>query len=236
MRQQVVILAAGRGTRLGRPHPKPLTPLADGRTIIASQLANIAATFPAAQVYVVVGFKLEMIIEAHPELVFIYNEDFADTNTSQSLLRALRSTNDGGVLWMNGDVVFESDLLARTIAMVESGQSFVAVNRASVADEEVKYTVDDDGWIRELSKQTKPALGEAVGVNYVSGDDKGALIQRLGEVDHQDYFERGIELAIEHDGLQFSALDISEVVAVEVDTPEDLDRANASLTPDGRRP
>ena len=29
----VVILAAGMGTRLGMPHPKPLTPLADGRSI-----------------------------------------------------------------------------------------------------------------------------------------------------------------------------------------------------------
>ncbi|MEC7001408.1 MAG: phosphocholine cytidylyltransferase family protein, partial [Actinomycetota bacterium] len=27
---QAVILAAGMGTRLGRPFPKPLTPLSDG--------------------------------------------------------------------------------------------------------------------------------------------------------------------------------------------------------------
>jgi hypothetical protein len=31
---QVVILAAGMGTRLGRDAPKPLTPLLDGRTIL----------------------------------------------------------------------------------------------------------------------------------------------------------------------------------------------------------
>ena len=37
-RQQVAILAAGRGTRLGTPHPKPLTPLRDGRTILGNQL------------------------------------------------------------------------------------------------------------------------------------------------------------------------------------------------------
>ena len=229
MRQQIVILAAGRGTRLGRPHPKPLTELADGRTILGNQLAHIARTFPHAQVYVVVGFKLEMILEAHPEVVFVYNEAYDETNTSQSLLRALRATNDGGVLWMNGDVVFEGDLLARTIPLVETGQSFVAVNTESVADEEVKYTVDDQGWINALSKQTAPALGEAVGVNYVSASDKAALIRRLAEVDDQDYFERGIELAIEHDRLRFAALDISELGAVEVDTPDDLVRANASL-------
>ena len=31
MNTQAVILAAGMGTRLGKPWPKPLTPLADGQ-------------------------------------------------------------------------------------------------------------------------------------------------------------------------------------------------------------
>jgi len=229
MRQQVTILAAGRGTRLGRPHPKPLTPLADGRTIHARQRENIETVFPGAQVYVVVGFKLEMILEAHPDALFVYNEAYDETNTSKSLLRALRATNDGGVLWMNGDVVFDPELLARTLPLVAAEQSFVAVNKASVADEEVKYTVDGEGWIRELSKQVVGGLGEAIGINYVAAQDKAALIARLDEVDEQDYFERGIELAIEKDGIRFAALDITDLSAMEIDTPDDLQRANESL-------
>lgn len=229
LRQQVAILAAGRGTRLGKPHPKPLTPLADGSTILGSQLTKIRACFGDPQVYVVVGFKLEMILEAHPDAVFVYNELYDETNTSQSLLRVLRATNDGGVLWLNGDVVFDPALLGLTMPLIEAGRSFVAVNTASVADEEVKYTLDADGWIRELSKTVVGGLGEAVGVNYVSAADKPALIRRLAEVDANDYFERGIELAIEHDGLRFTALDISALDAVEVDTPDDLVRANQYL-------
>jgi choline kinase len=100
----------------------------------------------------------------------------------------------------------------------------------------VKYTVDQEGWIRELSKSVVGGLGEAVGVNYVSAGDKPALLRRLAEVDDQDYFERGIELAIEHDGARFTALDISASEAVEVDTPEDLQRANASLRSTGGEP
>jgi choline kinase len=79
-------------------------------------------------------------------------------------------------------------------------------------------------------------LGEAVGVNYVAAADKPALIAQLSRVDDQDYFERGIELAIEQDGLKFTALDISELNAVEVDTADDLDRANASLHDRGTAP
>ena len=229
MRQQVVILAAGRGTRLGRPHPKPLTPMRDGRTIHRHQLEHLAAVLPDAQIYVVVGFKLEMILEAHPEQVFVYNEAYDETNTSKSLLRALRATNDGGVVWMNGDVVFERAVLRRAQPLIADEQSFVAVNTASVGEEEVKYTVDDAGWIAQLSKVVSGGLGEAVGLNYVSAADKAALIARLDEVDDQDYFERGIELAIEKDGLRWAALDISGLSAVEVDTPEDLAVANARL-------
>jgi choline kinase len=229
VRQQVAILAAGRGTRLGRPHPKPLTLLHDGRTILGGQLEKVAAAFDRPQVYVVVGFKLEMILEAHPEALFVYNEAYDETNTSKSLLRALRASGDGGVLWMNGDVVFDPELLALTTPLIDAGQSFIAVNTEKTDDEEVKYTVDDQGWIRELSKSVDGGLGEAVGVNFVADADKATLIRHLDGVDDQDYFERGIELAIEKDALRFAALDISALAAVEVDTPEDLVRANASL-------
>ena len=41
MAVQVVIFAAGMGTRLGKPWPKPLTPLADGRSILQQQIENV---------------------------------------------------------------------------------------------------------------------------------------------------------------------------------------------------
>ncbi|MEY4060855.1 MAG: hypothetical protein RIQ31_517, partial [Actinomycetota bacterium] len=89
-----------------------------------------------------------------------------------------------------------------------------------------KYTLDASGFINQLSKQVVGGLGEAVGINHIGARDKAILINRLAEVDDQDYFERGIELAIEADGLQFKAVDISDLYAVEVDFAEDLERAN----------
>lgn len=218
------------GTRLGKPWPKPLTPLRDGRTIMEQQMGNITQAFgDLARIGVVVGFKMEMIMEAYPRAVFIYNELFDQTNTSKSLLRALRASTDGGVLWMNGDVVFDAKVLDRVKPIIESGQSFICVNTSKVAEEEVKYTVDENGNIKELSKKVVNALGEAVGINFVSAKDKTALIKRLDEVADNDYFERGIEVAIEKDGSSFIPVDISDLFAVEVDFPEDLERANESV-------
>ena len=227
MTTQVVILAAGMGSRLGRSRPKPLTELNDGRTIMQQQFDNIAHAFGnKAKVTVVVGYKLEHIIEAFPQATFVYNEQYDQTNTSKSLLRALRASTPGGVLWMNGDVVFDPAILDRAAAKIACDQSFVMVNTDKVSDEEVKYTTSAEGYIKELSKTVKNGLGEAVGINYISSADKDMLIRHLAKVDDQDYFERGIELAIETNRLLVEPIDISDFYAVEVDFAEDLARAN----------
>lgn len=227
MTTQIVILAAGMGSRLGRTLPKPLTTLSDGRTIMQQQFDNIDHAFGrAAKVTLVVGYKLEHIIEAFPDASFVYNEMYDQTNTSKSLMRALQASASGGVLWMNGDVVFDPAVLDRAALMVAQDRSFVTVNTSSVSDEEVKYTTGAEGFIDEISKTVKNGLGEAVGINYIASGDKAAFLHQLQRVADQDYFERGIELAIQQDGLRIEPVDISDLYAVEVDFEEDLQRAN----------
>ncbi|WP_159498353.1 NTP transferase domain-containing protein [Microbacterium sp. 18062] len=227
MRLQTVILAAGMGSRLGRSLPKPLTELADGRSIMRQQHDNIRAAFgDDARITTVVGYRAETVVDAFPDADYVYNERYDQTNTSKSLLRALTATGRAGVLWMNGDVVFDPRVLGRAIELIEREQSFVAVNTARVSDEEVKYTTTPEGFIKELSKTVRGGIGEAVGINYISRRDKRAFMHQLARVGDQDYFERGLELAILHDGLLLEPLDISDLYAVEVDFAEDLERAN----------
>ena len=229
MTVQAVILAAGMGTRLGKPWPKPLTPLSDGRTIMRQQMDKLIASFADVRITTVVGFKLELILEAFPDVTYVYNENYDRTNTNRSLLKALRQSADGGVLWMNGDVVFDPRVLERVSDLIDAGQSFICVNTAVVGEEEVKYTVDAEGFVDRLSKTVTDALGEAVGINYVSGSDKPLLIERLAECDDSDYFERGIEIMVEKDGARVLPFDIRDLFAVEVDFEEDLSRANQHL-------
>lgn len=227
---QVVILAAGMGTRLGKPWPKPLTPLADGRSILQQQIENVRSVFAdSARISIVVGFKLEMILEAHPEVSYIYNEVYDQTNTSKSLLKALRNSHESGVLWLNGDVVFDARVLERVRERIKSEKSFVCVNTSAVGEEEVKYTVDNQGFINALSKRVENALGEAVGINFISAPHKATVIKSLEACADNDYFERGLELAIERDGIEIEPVDISDLFAVEVDFQADLDRANSQI-------
>ncbi|MCM4165609.1 MULTISPECIES: NTP transferase domain-containing protein [unclassified Arenibacter] len=222
---KIVILAAGIGSRLGNPFPKPLTTLKNGKCIMEMQVNNLDETFDIDNINVVVGFKKDLIMERFPELTYVYNPFFDQTNTSKSLLKALRKNRDKSVLWLNGDVVFDVSLLSVLIPYIDKNQSFVAVNTNKVADEEVKYTLKDN-FIDKLSKTVKNGLGEAVGINFIAAKDIKSFIARLEECDDNDYFEKGLEMAIEKDDLKISAVDISEYNCMEVDFKEDLENAN----------
>ena len=222
---KIIILAAGIGSRLGNPFPKPLTPLKGGKSIMEKQVDNLSQNFNEHDISVVVGFKKDLIMERFPDLTYIYNQFFDATNTSKSLLKALKKYRNEDVLWINGDVIFDAELFSVLNKEIEQKNSFVSVNTSRVAEEEVKYTLKN-GFVRELSKQVKDGLGEAVGINFISREDMPVFIRQLENCDDNDYFERGIEMAIEQDDLQIKAVDISNFRCMEVDFKEDLEAAN----------
>ena len=228
----IVILAAGGGTRLGRPFPKALATLADDQTILGRQLALLRQAFGASvSICVVVGFKAHLVLEAAAsQATFVYNEVFDQTNTARSLHRALTVIGPGGVLWLNGDVVFDASVLTHLAPFVAQECSFVAVNRTVVGAEEVKYLRDDEGFVRSISKDVVNGEGEALGINYIAAGDRTRLVDALALCRDDDYFERAIEGAIDA-GVRFRVVDISVFPCIEVDFEADLDAANRLVAP-----
>lgn len=223
---KIVILAAGIGSRLGNPLPKPLTVLKSGKTIMQQQIDNLSDHFNPDDINIVVGFKKDLIMENFPDISYIYNQNFDTTNTSKSLLKALRKNRNESVLWLNGDVVFDSGILAHLKPFIQQEQSFVCVNNNEVGDEEVKYNLNANGFIKDISKKVADGKGEAVGINFIAKKDVKKFIARLEECDDNDYFERGLELAIQKDALEVKPVNISDFRCMEIDFREDLDNAN----------
>ena len=222
---KIIILAAGIGSRLGNPFPKPLTPLKGGRSIMQRQIDNITTYFDINDITTVVGFKKNLIMEQFPEVNYVYNPFFDRTNTSKSLLRALKKHRGNSILWFNGDVVFDHQLLSLLLDDIKNNQSFISVNTQIVSDEEVKYTLKD-GFVEYLSKVVNNGLGEAVGINFISSNDLDVFIHQLEKCGDNDYFEKGLENAIAEDHLKLKVIDISEYNCIEVDFKEDLKNAN----------
>lgn len=215
-----VILAAGVGTRLGRPFPKSLSVLPTGERILGRQI-RLLREAGISRITVVVGFKMGLIMEAFPEVYYCYNPVFYVTNTSKSLWHCLRHLDDD-ILWMNGDVVFDKEIL--DLVLYAPQANIVCVDKKRCGEEEVKYRVNDQGHILEISKSVANPQGEAVGINLVRRDTLPLLIEALERCDDMDYFEKGIEICIDKN-VVWLPQDISAHRCVEVDFAEDWETA-----------
>ena len=226
---KVVILAAGIGSRLGKAYPKTLTYLKDGKSILSHQIDGLCQYVNRDDIYIVVGYKKEIIMEVFPDLSHIDNDRYDETNTSQSLLIALNLIADEDILWLNGDIVFDHRVIGR---LLDYGKSCMAVNSAKVDDEEVKYKTNKSGYVIEISKEVKKPEGESVGIHKIPANEVPILIRYLSVCKDQDYFEKGLEMAIQN-GIKVTPIDISDLNCIEIDFPEDLDAANNMIDDKG---
>jgi len=217
---KAVILMAGIGKRLGRSLPKCLTELPGGETILDRQLRFLKDY--TDEIIAVVGFKKEIIMEVHPDILYVYNPHFTQTNTAKSLLTALEVISKDDVVWLNGDVVFKEGVLEK---IVEGPENSVAVEYKKCGPEEIKFLVDDEGNIFRISKEIDEAnaLGEAVGINKISKEGFETFKSFLRKCSDNDYFEKAIELS--YGELNFKPVDIGVGNCVEVDFIEDLNNA-----------
>ena len=222
----IIILAAGMGTRLNKNNPKSLVKLSNGDSILDRQINALLDYVNINDITIVVGYKQHKIKEKYPKCSYVYNENYQNTNTAKSLLLALESKQDDkDLIWINGDVVFEFEVLKEIFV---TSNSSMLVNTLKVGAEEVKYTINNDGSINKVSKNINNGLGEAVGINKILNSQLDEFKKELERCSRSDYFERGLEMLI-NKGTKIYPIDISKYFCCEIDTQEDLNFVNRFL-------
>ena len=111
---KVIILAAGRGTRLGhhtKEIPKGLVDV-NGKSIIERQI-ELFEKNGITDIVIVRGYKKEKF--CWDNVTFIDNEDFANNNQLASLVLAQNMVS-GNVLILFGDLIFEQTILDQILA------------------------------------------------------------------------------------------------------------------------
>ena len=111
---KVIILAAGRGTRLGyhtKEIPKGLVDV-NGKSIIERQI-ELFKKNGITEIVIVRGYKKEKF--CWNDVTFIDNEDFANNNQLASLVLAQNMVS-GNVLILFGDLIFEQTILDQILA------------------------------------------------------------------------------------------------------------------------
>lgn len=218
MDTKFVILAAGMSTRLGSLIPKPLVSLKDEKAILDYQIENIVKYTSYDNIYIVTGYKKEIIMERYPDLIYVYNEAYVHTNTAKSLLRALKKIKNDTV-WLNGDIYFEDKVLKK---LINTEYSSVLVDNKICGEEEIKYTQDKDGFLLKISKEVRNPSGEALGINLIKEKDIDTFVKHLEAVGSYDYFEKAIENMIKADKVKIKAINIGNLFCKEIDFEEDL--------------
>ena len=106
---KAIILAAGRGSRMGNKTetlPKCLTTLW-GKTLLEHQLTAIKQA-GIEEIAVVTGYKAEEICKHKPNLTYFHNENWANTNMVATLLKAESWLNSDTCHVSYADIIYES--------------------------------------------------------------------------------------------------------------------------------
>lgn len=188
----VVVLAAGRGSRLGalgETTPKWLLRVGD-RTLAERHLEGIlSAGSDVASVRVVVGHAAEAIVDLlgsrKAAVGVVDNPEWAERNNWWSLLRALRELPaDGPVVVVNADLLVEPAALRAFLADAANGaqDAMVAVDlERRLTDESMKVTRSSEGTLGAIGKVGIEApVGEYVGMLMAR---RSALAALRGELE-----------------------------------------------------
>jgi L-glutamine-phosphate cytidylyltransferase len=237
MATKVLILAAGRGSRLGprtAELPKPLLQVGP-RSLIEHQLEAYAEA-GVGPVAMVVGYQADDVIESVGlKCEYFLNHRWAVTNSLYSFLLAREWANDDLII-ANCDILFHPGILSGLIA--SGGDAFAYDSESGHGLEHMKVQLAG-GALVKMSKtlEADQVSGENVGLIFLKADSAQALVsiaQRLVSEGHaKDWLGLAVqELARER---PLRGVDIAGLPWAEVDFAYDLDRARKQVWPAIRR-
>ncbi|HEU5156297.1 MAG TPA: phosphocholine cytidylyltransferase family protein [Streptosporangiaceae bacterium] len=233
-----MVLAAGAGRRL-RPYtdtlPKALVPVDGDTTILDIALRNMAEV-GLTEVVVVVGYRAEAVEERTAALeaaydvalTLVHNDKAEEWNNAYSMWLA-RDYFSKGVLMVNGDTVHPVSV-EKTLLSGRGPDILLAVdNVKTLADEEMKVTLDGAGRLAAITKLMDPggAYGEYIGATLVepaAAEPLAAALEATWRRDPGLYYEDGYQEFVDRGG-EISVAPIGAVDWVEVDNHADLEKA-----------
>lgn len=237
----VVVLAAGRGSRLGTvgdDTPKWLLEV-QGRTIADRQLEGIRDAGDAvASVRVVVGhageaIERELALRDEPVGV-VRNPEYAEINNWWSVLRAIRELPEQGpIVVMNGDLLVSPAHVTAFLRAAAEGDAdgLLAVDLArELTDESMKVARRPDGTLERIGKVDIDApVGEYIGILLARGPVLHAFRDRLatfeGHDEHRNEWYEGAVGRTAAEGTAWHVWPLPDSDWVEIDDDADLQAA-----------
>ena len=225
---KALILNSGKGTRMGlltSEHPKCMTEIGQGETILSNQLkmlseAGINEVVMTTGKYsdILVNYCQSLDLPLH--ISFVNNPDYETTNYIYSIYCARERLHDD-ILLMHGDLVFETEVLD---SVLNSEKSCMTVSSSvSLPEKDFKAEIKQDRITN-------------IGVEFFNDALAAQPLYRLNKVDWEkwldkitEYCEAGstgcyAEKAFNEisDVCEIYPVDVKNMLCAEIDCPEDL--------------
>lgn len=226
---KVLILAAGRGTRISRylsGNPKCTVDIGEGQCLI-QYTVDLLHSRGVQEIGIVLGYKQQVIREvlAGRKVTFFYNPFYDVTNSIASAWFAKEFLQNEDLLIMNGDVYLEASLLDQILAEEKSPVMFADESRRETADYKFFY---ENGILKKYGKELEGAdiTGEYIGIGRFSKDFLPGFVCRMEEMiarqEHSVWWENVIYSMTETQPVYVE--DVGGQFWAEVDYIEDYER------------
>lgn len=232
-----LILNSGCGTRMGtetKNHPKCMTQLSGGETILSRQLRQLAAQNITSIIITTGPFadELESYCRSLPiwdslDIHFVHNPCFAETNYIYSIHLA-RDLLEDDLLLLHGDLVFEDGVLCQ---LLQTPRSAMVVSTTMPLPEKDFKAVWSKGCIRAVGVIFFEDAVAAQPFYRLLKQDGQLWLEKIASFCRQGRTQCYAEEALNEvtDQLALDGLDVGDLLCGEIDTEEDWHQMNGRL-------
>ena len=233
---KALILNSGVGRRMGvltSEHPKCMTEIAPGETILSRQL-RLLARCGIREAVITTGLFDSVLrdycrsLELPLEISFVFNPDYAETNYIQSIRCAETLLRGEDIVLMHGDLVFEQGVLGRVLA---SPVSCMTVSSTLPLPQKDFKAVVQDGRVKKVGIEffddalTAQPLYKLLRRDWLMWLDKICEFCDGGQ--RKCYAENAFNTI--SDECEVYAMDFKDKLCAEIDTPEDMEAVSRQL-------
>lgn len=234
---QIIILAAGLGSRLGKGLPKALVPVC-GKVMLQYQY-EWTRNFDPERTIVIGGYHFpemkEFCSEHFSDVTLIENTRYKEQNL-YSLLAA-EGYFDKDTLIMNVDHIYPGSFAKRVRSEFDKVKNYAifADTCRKLTDDDMKVFVRN-GKVEKISKKLTVWNAGYIGMSFIKKDFWAQYRTAAAKTAENAKEKAVVEMVIQQlidDGFQPSIINSDDMTWYEIDTPEELEYAESELKKSG---
>ena len=225
---KALILNSGMGTRMGvytSEHPKCMTELLNGETIISRQLKFLCEC-GIKEVVITTGYFNDVLMDYCNSLGlpldtnFIYNPIYNQTNYIYSIYCAKELLENEEIVLMHGDLVFDKSVLEDILAF--DGSCMKVSSTLPLPEKDFKAVVHN-GFVDKVGVEFFDDAMEAQALYKLTKQSWKVWLDKISEYCETDKRKCYAEVAFNEISADCKvvAFDVEDRLCSEIDTPED---------------